>query len=977
MNNGIKGKDSENKFFTIEFFGVTLIISSFLFLVCLLFGENVFFELGEEIKYFLLGLFGYFAYPLLFSLIMGGFMMLLGKKPQNTAILKAVSLFWLIFLILTLFTLITNLKKPVNMSSYLKNAYQSGRYGVNGVVAGGVLFSLLSFVLVKYLTYVGGVLTVSAVLLLDIVLRFRKAKLKLEKGGNKSNKGSNKQGDIQGAFSSSAKDNNSSEPQINPNPTTQPNGYQNQQPIYPNGYQPQPNFNQNGYQNPTPNNNLKQNGYYNGQNNAPNSSNSGYYYGGFSVPNNNQSQPPVDRDLAREEAMRILYGGQPNTYSYEYSRDYMDDKVRFSGQENSPKPNFTDNNMVSNPIPKQEPAPKFEFEDKSSEVSANTFVDDFSYEDVSDVDESKYSPKQDTNVSTDFFRSIIAKKDNVDKNENLSIVEDDNSELVEEINNEPIIEPTFDDVSTSTMPYSENSVIEEENENIIENMPINGKYNPPPISLLKTVDKSGDDYKFELFKNNVKTKILETLSNFGVETRIARVFRGPAVTRFDIEIPSHIPMSRVTKLQSDINLRVAATSPIRMIAPVPGTSYVGIEVPNDTRDTVTIKDIVTSDTFLNSEDFSLVFALGKDVIGTPVSLDLAKMPHLLVTGTTGSGKSVCLNTLIISLILKYSPEELRFIIVDPKAVEFEIYDKIPHLYFGEIIKDDIPTTNAMLNWVVEEMGRRYETFSKCKLRDIKSYNKKARLDGNKIMPRLVLIIDEFADIMLKDKAGANTKICLLVQKARAAGIHLVLAAQRPSVDIIEGPIKANLPSRIVFRATSPQDSMTSLGEIGAEKLLGRGDCLYKTEGMFAVERVMGAYVSDEEMYDIVDYLNANNEAYFDRNAWTKISACVNSNDDEYTPNNVTQDSFVSGEIKDGNFIDPLNVKAMRIGYDYGGLSTSFLQRKLGVGYPRAAKIIDWLTDNGYLSANSVQGKKQMLLDKQEFEEKFGTDEYGQ
>lgn len=961
MNNGIKGKDSENKFFTIEFFGVTLIISSFLLSICLLFGENVFFEIGKEVKCFLLGVFGYFSYPLLFSLIIVGFMMLLGKKPEKPSTLKIISLFWLLFLILSLFTVITNLKKPDDLSSYIKYAYERGRLGVGGAVAGGVVFSLFTFALVKYLTYVGAILLISALLLIDVIYKFRKSKLRLEKGGDNKDKKDKKEGNF----------NNNPSPLQNPQPENLNNNFVNPQPnVQSNFNNPQPNVN--GYYNGQPNGyvNPQPNGYNNPQNSSQGNA---YYYGGFSVPNLEQFSQKTDRDLAREEAMRILYG-QPTTYSYEYSREYTDDKVRFSGEQNTQKPTFNDSNMVSSPISKEEPTPKFEFEDKSS--NGNTFIDDFSSdESENEVEEDKFSPKTENNDSTNFFRNVIAKRNGKPKKDETPIVKEDND--IEELKVEEIKEETLSSsVSSNFVQESVNDNLDNSDKNIIENMPINMRYNPPPISLLKTVDKTLDDFGFETFKSDMKNRILETLSNFGVETRIARVFRGPAVTRFDIEIPSQIPMGKVTKLQNDINLRVAATSPIRMIAPVPGTSYVGIEVPNRTRDTVTIKDIVSSDSFLNSEEFSLTFALGKDVIGTPVSLDLAKMPHLLVTGTTGSGKSVCLNTLIISLVLKYSPEELRFIIVDPKGVEFEIYDKIPHLYFGEIIKDDIPTTNAMLTWVVQEMARRYDTFSKCKIRDIKSYNKKARENNTKIMPRLVVVIDEFADIMLKDKAGANTKICLLVQKARAAGIHLVLAAQRPSVDIIEGPIKANLPSRIVFRATSPQDSMTSLGEIGAEKLLGRGDCLYKTEGMFAVERVMGAYVSDDEMYDIVDYLNANNEAYFDRNAWSQITASVNSSQDQYLPSGATQESFVNNESKDSDYVDPLNVKAMRIGYDFGGLSTSFLQRKLGVGYPRAAKIIDWLTDNGYISANSVQGKKQMLLDKEEFEEKFGTEDYG-
>ena len=949
MSSGIKGKESENKFFTIEFFGVTLIISSFIMLICLFFGGDVLFEIGEEIKFFLLGVFGYFSYPFLLSINVIGFMLLLGKKPSKNSNRRVFKLTLLMSLILILFTIITNLKTPNSLSEYLNNAFSSGRNGVNGVVAGGVIFSLPSFVIVKYLKYVGGIISMSLVLLTYFILLIKGHKNRLNNPPKQEVEGGNLQ--INGNSGDNLNNNSN-------------NGYVN------NGFN-------NGYNGMQPNNlypNLQPNNPFGQYNNYPNqpinqNSNSGYYYGGFSTPQNENLNNNYNNSPSREEAMKILYGEPQKTYSNEFNRSFTDDKLRFGGNE-KPQNLYNDSGMISSPIPKEEPPANYVFEDKSNiniyNDSSDSFLDD--YDDANDTDEldaqsdiERYKPQKETNA-TDFFKKILNKEKVSSTEENISEVSLDTPSI-----NQPKVQEV--DMSVLDPQGDYNSKM------LIENMPVNYKYKAPPVSLLKKIDKEDDDIEFEMFKADIKNKILTTLEQFDVTTRIAAVHRGPAVTRFDIEVPFGVPISKITKQQNDINLRVEARSPVRMLAPVPGTSYVGIEVPNKKVASVGIRDVVISEKFVNSEDFSLTFALGKDIIGNPIALDLARMPHLLVTGTTGSGKSVCLNTLIISLILKYSPQELRFIIVDPKAVEFEVYAKIPHLYFGEIIKDDIPTTNAMLTWVVDEMNRRYDEFSKCRVKDITRYNERAKKLGERLMPRIVVIIDEFADVMLKDKAGANTKICLIAQKSRASGIHLVLAAQRPSVDIIEGPIKANLSSRIVFRATAPQDSITSLGEVGAEKLLGRGDCLYKSDGMFGVERAMGAYVSDDEIFDVVEYLNNHNEKYFDYNAWAKIKASVVNNEqanDSYSnENNSNVDSKSNGGM------DDLSVKAMRLGYEYGGLSTSFIQRKLGIGYPRAAKIIDWLTDNGYISPTSVSGKKKVLLPKEEFEEKYGTDEYGQ
>ncbi len=926
MNNGIKGRENDNKFITVEFFGVTLIISSFLLAVCLLFGNSVIYIIGGEVQSFLLGVFGYFAYPLLLIINYLGFMALLGKKPINKRGVKPVITATLFIIsLLSLLNVLTATKEASTLNEYLKNAYESGKNGLSGVYAGGAVISLITYPAVKYLTKLGAIVLFAFALILIIyfAVKYR----------------SNLYVKISGVRDYPINQNG----QFNPNESGQGGDgkfIQVETPTAPQNNYPNNNF---GYGGGAPNGNF-------GYNNPPQSpyqtpNNFGYNNGGLypnsnPINNNQYDDGSVERyNLDRENAMRILYGAPP-TYSQTYNNSFASGQNHYTPEQNVAKPSV-DNSMVSNPIKKDFSPPEFTEVDNSynTEVPySNLYENENSFNDEFDDDSTKESK------ATSYFESQNEQEDFIDNDDNFISEESDFKE--------PITES-----------------VDNSQKRIIKNMPLNYRYNAPPISLFKTIDNTQNNYEIEVFKAEVKERILSTLARFGVNTSIARIYRGPAVTRFDIEIPPDVPLSKVTSRQNDLNLRIAAKSAIRMIAPIPNTSYVGIEVPNNTMDSVSIKDIISSDDFLNAKPFSLTFALGKDVIGKPVSLDIADMPHLLVTGTTGSGKSVCLNSLIISLMVKYGPDELRFVIVDPKRVDLEPFKDVPHMMFDEII-EDVPTTNAMLTWAVDEMESRYRELAKMRAKNIKDYNTKARASGTKIMPRIVIIIDEFADIMLQDKKGVGVKVCAIAQKARAAGIHLVLAAQRPSVDIIEGPIKSNLPSRIVFKASSQYDSMTSLGEIGAEKLLGRGDCLYKTNGMYAVERVMGAYVSDEEMYDVIDYVSNNNEKYFDHNNWAKIKAMVSNSDaSNQEKQSDSQSSSAGGETNLDS--DPTFRKSIKIGYDYGGISVSLLQRKLGVGYPRAAKIVDWLTDNGFITPNVIDKKHQMTMPIEEFEEKYG------
>ncbi|MBR6737803.1 MAG: hypothetical protein IKL82_05525 [Clostridia bacterium] len=915
MSNSVKGKQPNDKFFTIEFFGVTVILSSFLLLVCLFFGKSVLFEIGFEVQSFILGLFGYFSYPLLICTTAIGVMMLLGKKPSAKYSTKNVVILAIyLVIILSLLTVLTSIKTPADFSEYISHAYNSGRGGLQTVVAGGVLFSLIAYLPVKYLTYIGAIV---AFLILAVIVGVYAYKTRI----------------IKPAQTEKASENPVQQAQPSPQQYAQPTQpVYNQQPIY--NQQVQPTYVQPTEPNP-----------YSGYQNQPyvNPLQQGAVYS--------------DRDL-HDKNMQILYGNQ-NGYPSSYQASYNLQPPVSSGV-NEVKPQ--DPPVIDNSPSISKTSVPFDVEDSfSTTAPTSSDFDEFDEFDEFDSEETVEDLK-DNDIS------------DVNDIEDIEDVEE-----IEEVNNtsntaiKSPVSSFFNENNAPKTPSVEPETVsdniqeggEEYTKHLIENMPKNYKYVKPPMSIFKTVDNSANNYDHEVFKGETVAKILATLKTFGVDTKIAAVYRGPAVTRFDIEIPPDVPMNKVTKLYGDLNLRIAARSAVRMIAPVPNTSYVGIEVPNSVPDSVAIKDILVSDDFMVNKPFSLIFALGKDVIGRPVSLDLADMPHMLVTGTTGSGKSVCLNSLVISLITKYGPDELRFVIVDPKRVDLEPFKELPHMMFGEII-EDVPTTNAMLGWAVQEMERRYVMLASSRVKNIKDYNIKARQNGDKIMPRIVIMMDEFADIMLQDKKGVAVKVCLIAQKARAAGIHLVLAAQRPSVDVVEGPIKSNLPSRVVFRASSLADSMVSLGEAGAEKLLGRGDCLYKTGGMLNVERVMGAYVSDEEMFAVIDYVSEHNEKYYDHNNWAKIKASV-------TPSQPSQsDSSSDGQEDDmEGYVDPLCIKAMRLGFDNGGLSVSMLQRKLAVGYPRAGKIIDWLESNGYITPNAVGGKRQMIITREDFEEKFG------
>jgi DNA segregation ATPase FtsK/SpoIIIE, S-DNA-T family len=485
--------------------------------------------------------------------------------------------------------------------------------------------------------------------------------------------------------------------------------------------------------------------------------------------------------------------------------------------------------------------------------------------------------------------------------------------------------------------------------------PDNKKYNKPPLDLL---GGSKEEPQIGNIKENQEI-IKKTLSDFNVPVEMGSVNIGPTVTQYSLKPYEGIKLSKITSLSDDLALSLAA-HPIRIEAPIPGKSLVGIEVPNSVRAKVRLKDLLGSSEFQES-NLPLNFALGEDVAGESVYADLARMPHLLVAGSTGSGKTVFLNDLILSLLYKNSPEFLKLILIDPKRVEFPVYNKLPHL-LGPVICNNSKAVNA-LSWLVEEMERRFDILSGFKTKNLDLYNSKALSQGKKPLPYIVLIIDELADLMAAEGREVESLIVRLAQMARAVGIHLVVATQRPSVEVITGLIKANITSRVAFQVASQVDSRTVFDTSGAEKLLGRGDLLFISSQVSKPKRVQAALVSENEVKKIVSFIVDNNEITEDSGLEESFEVKLKEEDREEF------DVFSRGE-------DALYNTAEKVVLDSGKASASFLQRRLQVGYARAARLIDMLEERGVVSPAQGAKPREVYRDKLiEDENKFEDNNY--
>ena len=501
-------------------------------------------------------------------------------------------------------------------------------------------------------------------------------------------------------------------------------------------------------------------------------------------------------------------------------------------------------------------------------------------------------------------------------------------------------------------PYSseeEPEIIEAEKTKLVDKLEVEKKkteYKFPKLEFLGVnKNKSAEKTKEEILRK--AKKLEETLAIFKVEAKVNNISIGPTVTRYELTPSTGTKVSAVTNLENDIKFSMAAES-IIIEAPIPGKSAIGIEIPNDTRESVYFSEVLRSEQFQKFKS-KIAFGLGKDITGSVTVADLAKMPHLLVAGTTGSGKSVCINTLIMSILYKATPDEVKMIMVDPKMVELSVYNGIPHLLLPVVTEPE--KAAGALNWAVIEMERRYKLLAKSGTRNIEGYNQKVNKDER--LSQIVIIIDELADLMMVVGKEIETSICRLAQKARAAGMHLVLATQRPSADVLTGLIRSNVPSRIAFKVSGSMDSRIILDSTGAEKLLGKGDMLFKTADMAKPMRIQGAFITDDEVERVVNYIGLDEPNY-----------------DETIINEITKASITVTEGADGGDEDPMTEEVLEwIVSNPKGASAGKVQRHFRIGFNRASRIIETLEERGILGPTNGSQPREVLMDKYELRER--------
>jgi S-DNA-T family DNA segregation ATPase FtsK/SpoIIIE len=493
------------------------------------------------------------------------------------------------------------------------------------------------------------------------------------------------------------------------------------------------------------------------------------------------------------------------------------------------------------------------------------------------------------------------------------------------------------------------STLSEEDFNI--RVETSDSYKFPPLDLLKKGKSSasrGGDTEQDL--RNKAIKLEDTLHSFNIDAKVVNVTQGPAVTRYEVHPNSGVKVKGIKSLADDIALNMEAKS-IRIEAPIPGKAAVGIEIENDRINMVTMREMIDSAAFRNAKS-KISFAVGKDIAGNSIVSDLKAMPHLLIAGSTGSGKSVCINSIITSILYKARPDEVKLVLVDPKVVELANYNGIPHLLIPVVTEP--AKAAAALNWAVAEMDERYKRFAEEGSRELDSYNKimAGKGEEDKVMPQIVIIIDELADLMMAAPSQVEDSICRLAQKARAAGMHLIVATQRPSVDVITGVIKANIPSRIAFAVSSQVDSRTILDMSGAEKLVGKGDMLFNPLGSGKPIRVQGAFISDNEVHDVIEYVKAQTEE---------------AEYSEQVIDSIERANTPDAEKGNRDLEDELLPDAIELVVQAQQASVSMLQRRFRIGYNRAARIIDMMEDRQIIGPSDGSRPRQVLITEEELE----------
>lgn len=1011
MKTSVRDKKEKQPIFTAETLGVVLILFSALALVCLITREKVFSVPGQYVNWFLLGCFGYFSYVVLLFTAFYGILKIAGKKTGISRKRKFL-IFLGVFSVAVLIHAITmHGKSAVSYGEYLSACYNMAKDGISSSSGGGVIVGLVAYLFTALLTDVGAYVVLSIILVIEGYFIYKEFSNKTVKSEERAT--------FNSTYKPETEDkSNSQEQKVNEglNLNNSETETKKSQTLYVANYEDfvMKSKKELRKENVKEGDGLKFNYAEKGLGVASVQTYSSKYADdikskldyvktpapidinrtlrnstvntngdvGISRPiptvkeenntemvNNTPAIPLYEHD--ESNASDIAYRAENFQNKYIETEEFGDDNLNKTVEPEETVREINESDLsFSNEEQTEDNAVNYEQVEESPEFIQETdepvseeqeyaeFNDQPSYEEDLQVNE----PTQE--VVEEPVEPIINRDKRI---RNIFLGEEKPQEKEKD---GPMFESRMEADNNSGVGFGFNErqkptepVNEEPPKPPKEIPPINREYFRPPLDLLETysqvADVEGENHeeRMEIIKN--------TLESFHITATPETYVQGPTITRYEIMMPPGVTVKKVLSYDDDLRMRLSSPSGVRIEAPIPGKDRVGIEVANKHKLTVGLKSIMEDLCAEKEKDGALIFALGKTLVGKSKSDNLAKGPHFLVAGATGSGKSVCLNVMIVSMIMRYSPEELRLILIDPKRVGFRIYEHLPHLMIDEIITEPKKAV-AALQWAYEEMERRYQTFTECNVGDIEAFNKEVACDTVAKMPRIVVIVDELADLMETAKKDMESKIRAIAQKARAAGIHLVLATQRPSVDIVTGTIKANLPSRIALRVMNFQDSQTILSEAGAEKLLGNGDMLYKNSSMAECERYQGAWISDREINNVVSYIIEKNKAYFDDDLADYLENAVHPKQEESTLD-LSDDG--SGEMSDAN--SELLKKALAFAINSGSISISQVQRRFQIGYIRAAGLVDKMEELKYISGNEGSKARRVFITREEFEQLYG------
>ena len=984
-------KSQKSNIFTKETLGVVLVLFATLCMVCLITREKVFFTPGRYVNAFLLGLFGYFAYAVIMGLFILGVTFITGKKIPISTKYK-VYITCIFFLAALLSQIIFMDGKAQTFKEYISLSYSLGEGGILTCSAGGFFIGLISYPVASLLTTVGASVVVGIGLVVLVTFFVKDIVYGRKNGVEPRSK------------------NVSSTP--TPNPQISVEG-EREYPVsnvaFVNPVQKQKLFvsNQNDFELKSKKDLAKDQSELKMD----------FSSSGLGVARVQNAYTDAYAEEMKRKTEYIKTAAAFNLEEFK-KRTYGETRVSQEiplnntvSQESETDKSQNNSAQNSGAIPMYEHQTNISEAEQNAQTWAEKYVNNQESEGATTIErQEEYHPFIEENVQEEKESgeeiTSVEQPQNIEEGSVFAPRRENPVEIpqIEEVAEEHSIEqpaPTNvpnrarrdifseENVSDDSVVPSEpigftsraeidgnlrRSRISEKNTEKVENtenkveqekktMPADYVYAKPPLDLLEkgdsVIDESGEKHEEN------KEKIRLALEELDVEAQPTIHQQGPSVTRYEYVIPRRVPWKKILGASEHLQMRLCSQNKVRIEAPIPGKDAIGIEVANKIRTKVLLRNLLEESSSVKQDNGKLIFAVGKDLVGKSIMDNLAKGPHYLVAGATGSGKSVFLDVMIISLIMRYGPQDLRLILVDPKSVGFKMYNHIPHLLIDEIITEHKKAL-AMLSWAQIEMERRYKVFDGCSslVSDIEAYNDSIAGTNVPKMPRIVIIIDELADLMEECKKEMEAKIRALAQKSRAAGIHLVLATQRPSVDIITGTIKANLPSRVALKVMNTNDSQTILGQGGAEKLLGNGDMLYKNSAMPDFARYQGALISATEKTNIVNYIIQNNESYFDDSLKEFLDRVDSQNREE------TAVSIDNGDEGDAE-VNELFIRSLELCITSGSASISQLQRRFQIGYARAGGLIDKMERMGYISGNEGSKARKVLITRDEFEQKYG------